>query len=427
MRDGSTWSQQAYIKASNADAGDIFGFSVAISGNTLLVGARHEDSNATGINGDQSDNSADNSGAVYVFTRNGTTWSQQAYLKASNTDAGDVFGRSVDISGETIVIGSAESSSSTGINGDQNDNSADFSGAAYVFIRSGTSWSQEAYLKASNTDRRDLFGYDVAISGDTAAVGAPIEGSIATGINGDESDNSETNVGAAYVFTRNGETWNQQAYIKASNAEGGDVFGRNLVISGHTLIVSSEREDSNATGINGDQSDNTKSNAGAAYVFTRGGEEWTQNAYLKASNTDSADEFGWYMAYSDDTLVIGAPGEESSATGVNGDQEDNSVSGAGAAYVFVDPTLNTPSPINAGHAGAWFHPPTSGQGQFIDIEPGNQTMFLSWFTYTDAASANPTEQRWLTALGKYSGNSAVLDLYETLDGKFDDPQAYNDQ
>jgi len=81
--------------------------------------------------------------------------------------------------------------------------------------------------------------------------------------------------------------------------------------------------------------------------------------------------------------------------------------------------------INAGHSGAWFYPPTSGQGQFIDIEPVEQTMFLSWFTYTDAASANPSEQRWLTALGKYSGDSAVLDLYETLGGKFDDPQGIN--
>jgi polyhydroxybutyrate depolymerase len=87
--------------------------------------------------------------------------------------------------------------------------------------------------------------------------------------------------------------------------------------------------------------------------------------------------------------------------------------------------LAGPSPgfqINTGHSGAWFYPPTSGQGQFIDVVPENQTMFLSWFTYTDAASANPTEQRWLTALGNYSGNSAVLDLYETLGGKFDDPQ-----
>jgi hypothetical protein len=93
-------------------------------------------------------------------------------------------------------------------------------------------------------------------------------------------------------------------------------------------------------------------------------------------------------------------------------------------YVVEFDTGNT-FEINVGHAGAWFYPATSGQGQFIDVVPENQTMFLSWFTYTDAASTNPTEQRWLTALGKYSGDSAVLDLYETLGGKFDDPQGIN--
>jgi len=91
------------------------------------------------------------------------------------------------------------------------------------------------------------------------------------------------------------------------------------------------------------------------------------------------------------------------------------------AAVLLNQTIENGA-INAGHSGAWFYPPTSGQGQFIDVVPEIQTLFLSWFTYTDAASGNPTEQCWLTALGKYSGNSAVLDLYETLDGKFDDPQ-----
>ena len=89
MRSGTTWSQQAYLKASNTEVGDGFGFSVAISGDTVVVGAHEEDSNATGVNGDQADNSAADSGAAYVFTRSGATWSQQAYLKASNTGAGD--------------------------------------------------------------------------------------------------------------------------------------------------------------------------------------------------------------------------------------------------------------------------------------------------------------------------------------------------
>src|SRR5205809_40256 len=109
-------------------------------------------SNATGVNGNQSDNRAPGSGAVYVFVRRGTNWSQQAYLKASNTDAFDYFGFSVAISGDTIVVGAPyEASNATGVNGNESDNSAPQAGAAYVFVRNGTNWAQQAYLKASNT------------------------------------------------------------------------------------------------------------------------------------------------------------------------------------------------------------------------------------------------------------------------------------
>jgi hypothetical protein len=127
-------AQQAYIKASNTGAGDRFGSSIAISGDTVVVGAQLEASAATGINGNQSDNSATDAGAAYVFVRNGTTWTQQAYLKASNAGAFDDFGYSVAISGDTAVIGAwEESSAATGVNGDQSNNSAGASGAAYVF------------------------------------------------------------------------------------------------------------------------------------------------------------------------------------------------------------------------------------------------------------------------------------------------------
>jgi hypothetical protein len=160
-----------------------------------------EDSNATGVNGTQSDNSADASGAAYVFVRSGTTWSQQAYLKASNTGASDKFGYSVAIAGDTVVVGAyLEDSNATGVNGDGSNNSAINSGAAYVFVRSGTTWSQQAYLKASNTGANDLFGFLVAISGDTVVVGAYGEASNATGVNGTQSDNSASSAGAAYVF-----------------------------------------------------------------------------------------------------------------------------------------------------------------------------------------------------------------------------------
>ncbi|EHL21181.1 Integrin alpha beta-propellor repeat-containing protein [Acidovorax sp. NO-1] len=151
-----------YFKASNTGAGDLFGYSVALSGDgtTLAVGAYREDSNATGANGDQGDNSAVDAGAVYVFTRVGSTWSQQGYVKASNTDANDFFGTSLALSGDgnTLAVGATgEDSNATGINGDPVDNSATLAGAVYVFTRSGSTWSQQAYVKASNTGAEDRF------------------------------------------------------------------------------------------------------------------------------------------------------------------------------------------------------------------------------------------------------------------------------
>jgi hypothetical protein len=377
-------AQQAYIKASNTGAGDRFGSSIAISGDTVVVGAQAEASAATGVNGNQSDNSAPNAGAAYVFVRNGTTWTQQAYLKASNSGANDFFGISVAISGNTVVVGAQlEASAATGINGNQSDNSATKAGAAYVFVRNGTIWAQQAYLKASNTDANDEFGCSVAISGNTVVVGARGEASAATGVNGNQSDNSAPDSGATYVFVRNGTTWTQQAYLKASqagdtafgfsvaisgdtavvgneapsgaayvfvrsgstwtqqtlltasNAEIGDFFGGSVAISGDTVVVGAQLEASAATGINGNQSDNSATDAGAAYVFVRNGTTWTQQAYLKASNAGAFDDFGYSVAISGDTAVIGAWEESSAATGVNGDQSNNSAGASGAAYVFA--------------------------------------------------------------------------------------------
>ncbi len=332
----SNLSQEAYLKASNPNSYDYFGWSVAVSADTIVVGAYNEASAATGVNGDQNDNSAVNSGAAYVFVRSGTTWTQQAYLKASNTDAEDYFGRSVAVSNDTIVVGAyQESSAATGVNGDQNDNSAAGSGAAYVFVRSGTTWMQQTYLKASNTNAYDKFGSSVAISNDTIVVGAYGEFSAATGVNGDQDDNSARYAGAAYVFVRSGTTWSQQAYLKASNTDEGDQFGRSVAISNDTIVVSAYFEESAATGVNGNQNDNSARDSGAAYVFARSGTAWAQQAYLKASNTDAYDEFGNSVAVSNDTIVVGAYYEKSAATGVDGNQSDNSLNGAGAAYVFT--------------------------------------------------------------------------------------------
>ena len=219
------------------------------------------------MNGSQSDNSAIDSGAVYVFTRSGTTWSQQAYLKASNTDAQDNFGYSVSLSGDTLAVGASyESSNATDVNGIQSDNSASGSGAVYIFTRSGRTWSQQAYLKASNTDVSDDFGDSVSLSGDTLAVGAPDESSSATGVNGSQSDNSAINSGAVYIFTRSGRTWSQQAYLKASNTGRSDLFGDSVSLSGDTLAVGARFEDSSATGVNGSQGDNRAGRSGAVYV-----------------------------------------------------------------------------------------------------------------------------------------------------------------
>ncbi len=344
-RSDGIWTQQAYLKASNAGNADSFGVSIALSGdgNTLAVGAYHEDSNATGVNGDEVDNSAPDAGATYVFTRNAGIWSQQAYLKASNTDAGDVFGVSVTLSndGNTLVVGGyREDSTATGVGGNQTDNSAVDSGAAYVFTRSAGIWSQQAYLKASNTEGGDHFGSWIYLSGDglTLAVGARFEDSSATGVGGNQADNGTVDSGAVYVFARSGSVWSQEAYLKASNAGSGDLFGAMVTLSndGNTLAVGARQEDSNATGVGGNQANNSAVDSGAAYVFTRSAGTWSQQAYLKASNTGAGDWFGVRVVLSSDgdTLAVGAQNEESSAIGINGNQANNSAPDAGAVYIF---------------------------------------------------------------------------------------------
>lgn len=429
-RSGTAWSQQAYIKASNTGGGDRFGQSVAISGDTLVVGAEFEDSSATGINGDQANNSAGDAGAVYVFVRSGTGWSQQAYLKASNAEAGDRFGRSVAISGNTLVVGAFDEDS--GVNGDQGNNSTQGAGAVYVFTRNGTEWSQQAYLKASNADEKDRFGRIVAISGETLVVGATLEDSSATGINGDQHSNSASNSGAVYVFTRHGTAWEQQAYIKASNTNGGnsigddgDFFGASVAISGDTLVVGAEGEASSALGINGDQGSNLAPYAGAAYIFERSGSEWNQQTYLKASNTGRADAFGVSVALSGDTVAVGAVQEGSNATGINGDQSNDSAYDSGAAYIFSG-TGSQKFTINAGLNDAWYNPATSGQGFLITVFPEIRQMFLAWFTFDTerppkeaTAMLGAPGQRWLTAQGPYDGETASLTLFVTEGGVFD--------
>ncbi len=306
--------------------------------------------------------SVDDRNAVYPITIDPVFAAQQAYIKASNTDENDQFGYSVALSadGNTLAVSAwQEDSNATGVNpvNGQTDNSAGDTGAVYVFSRSGSSWSQQAYIKASNTDADDWFGWSVALSadGNTLAVGAIFEDSNATSVNpvGGQTDNSANNAGAVYVFTRSGSSWSQQAYIKASNTDEGDQFGYSVALSadGNTLAVGAWQEDSNATGVNpvGGQADNRAFDAGAVYVFTRSGSSWSQQVYIKASNTDKYDYFSRSVALSADgnTLAVGAIGEASNATDVNpvGGQADNSAGNAGAVYVFVPDDVTTPSVV----------------------------------------------------------------------------------
>ena len=357
VRSGSGWAQQAYVKPSNPQMSAEFGHAVALSadGNTLAVSAYWEASNATGVNGNQNDESIPQAGAVYVFTRTGATWTQQAYVKASNTGEagtadsfgdGDQFGVSLALSddGATLAVGAiSEDSRAAGINGNQADNSATSAGAVYVFTRDGNAWAQQAYVKAANPDAADMFGYSVSLSadGNTLAAGSYDEGGSPRQVNG-TPDNMRRGAGAVYVFTRSGGAWAQQAYIHASNAEAGDSFGVNVVLSddGNTLLASSLDEDCLGTGVNPQGCDNDRAadrSAGAAYVFVRMGSTWSEQAFLKASNSGANDWFGSRSALSGDgnTAALGASLEDSSGRGINGKQDDDAASESGAVYFFT--------------------------------------------------------------------------------------------
>ena len=197
-----------------------------------------------------------------------------------------------------------------------------------AFIR--RNFSPITYVKASNPKTDAKLGFGSALTGrtlvfsrdgNTLAVSAPDENSGAKGVNGNQKDESVGGAGAVYVFTRGdaGKPWTQQAYLKASNTDAYDSFGFSLALSanGNTLAVTATREDSNARGINGNQEDNSAEDSGAVYVFTRTGGRWSQQAYVKSSNSDAGDQFGWSVTLSDDgnVMVVGAPTEQSNATG----------------------------------------------------------------------------------------------------------------
>ena len=350
-RDDGSWAQQAYIKGSNSDYGDRFGNALALNhdGTTLAVGSFF-----SGPGGNMGP------GNVYVYVRKSYVWSQQQVLAASNAENGDRFGCAVSLSadGSLLSIGANdEASNAKGTSGgttEQSNNDAPSSGAVYVFSRANNLWTQQAYLKASNTDSGDNFGISVDISADGSrlVVGAFGESSGATGAqatNVDQQDNSAEYSGAAYVFTRNGSVWTQQAYLKASNAEASDGFGEMVSISGDgkLIAVSALNDNSGANGVNDTeigQDDDSLFYAGAVYLFEYNASGWQQRAYVKPSNTQQGMEFGRSLDLSGNgrSLAIGTQYDASAATGVGGNQVNdcaadtptNCAIDSGAVYLY---------------------------------------------------------------------------------------------
>jgi hypothetical protein len=300
----------------------------------------------------EADAFARNVSAVYVFSRTGSTWAQQAYIEVPEEgERRTYFGYCLALSGDGAILAVGaphDASGASGVDGNTAGPLGLDSGAAYVFARvtsvRGVSWTRQAFVKARFPSESALFGATVALSDDgaTLAVGSR-DSSNATGIDGDQTDTSMAVAGAVTVFSRNGSTWIEQAYIKPAVARLFRGFGEHSIAlssDGATLAVGAAGDSSRATGIDGDEGDTSAHWAGAAYVFARTGVRWSQQAYLKASNTRveawGAVSFGWSVAVSNDgsIVAVGAPGESSGATGPNADQADDSAPAAGAVYAF---------------------------------------------------------------------------------------------
>ena len=242
------WTQSGPMRAFNPDPGDGFGWSVALSadGGRVAVGAFFESSGAPGVDGDEADDGTPGAGAVYTFLQQDQNLVPDHYVKASNPSSGDNFGHSLALSatGETLVVaGNQEDSAATGMNGDESDNSASRSGAVYIFERAGESWAQTAYIKASNTDPADNFGYQIALSdsGDTLLVGAMGESAGSSGVSEASGDNERADSGALYGFQRVDGFWSEVLFAKETNSDAGDYLGWSVAMSGAGDVFAGRR------------------------------------------------------------------------------------------------------------------------------------------------------------------------------------------
>jgi len=269
--------QSAKLIAPDAAIFDWFGSSVSISANTLICGASSDDT-AFGTQ----------TGSAYIYTKTASQWTLQEKILPDDAASDDFFGESVSISNEFAIIGAPG-----------NDDRGSGSGSAYIFIKFADEWIQIDKLTASDGTTLDRFGVSVAISGDTAVVGAPF------------NDSPASNSGSVYIYNRNGFSWNQQAKITADDGLRNDEFGTAVAIHGDTVIVSSPNSDQNG------------SNSGSAYIFTRSNGVWTQQAKLLPDDGAADDEFGTSVSIIGDTAIIGAP------------KNDQLGSNSGSAYIFT--------------------------------------------------------------------------------------------
>ncbi len=278
---GTAWQQQAILLASDGAVADKFGQSVAISGDTIVIGAYQDDSPLS------------NAGSAYVFVRNGQTWTQQQKLTAGDGTADDEFGSAVAIIGDTLVVGAHFA--------DLPSNSA--AGAVYRFTRSGTVWTEvQKLIPTGATLGGNQFGESLAVSGDKLVVGS------------DHDDTPETAAGAVYVFVDSGAAYSLQQKLTIGDGTNGDLFGFSVAIEGNTL-VGGAREDTPIIG---------QPAFGAAYVFEFNGSTWMPQQKLTASDGAAFDRFGWSVAVRDDVVAVGAR-EDDTAVGPD----------AGSAYVFT--------------------------------------------------------------------------------------------
>lgn len=281
-RAGGVWTQQQQLVAADGAAGDLFGYAVAISGDTALVGAVHANAGF----------SITDAGAVYVYVRSSGVWTQQQKLTAPISGSYLYFGCSVGLSGDTALVGMTGDTTGGLIHG-----------SAYVFVRSGGVWTAQQKLTASDGEAARYFGNQVALDGNTALVGTYFDYSFPS-----EGDHA----GWVYVFVRNGVTWTQQQKLAPSDGEPNDLFSSALALSSDTALVGAYADD---IGTNEDQ--------GSAYVFVRNGATWTQQQKLISSGGAAFDGFGFSVALSGDTALVGASGAD-----IAGNPQ-------GAAYVFV--------------------------------------------------------------------------------------------